>query len=334
MERIERTAQKRVRRDIKRFLIVFALLCSALWTAGCVSHDPAEGDGEESVTTELNEGTDGSPTAEKPAPDLHLEPEEYPPMDGSALMAPFSEALASEIMDLPVSDARLYVLHTGMHEAYTNLIDGKVDIIFATPPSETELTYAENRGVALTFIPILNDAFVFFVNADNPVNDISLEDLVGIYSGKINNWKDVGGDDMATQVCYYPENSENRTGLFDLIMNKTPLAQVSKGMVFTEAGEIMDAVAYRENAVATIGYAYYYNLMHMRKDDAVKHLKINGVAPDTESIEDGSYPVVATIYMALRQNEPSNSVASRLADWISSDAGKAIAERTGYIPIR
>jgi ABC-type phosphate transport system substrate-binding protein len=63
-------------------------------------------------------------------------------------------------------------------------------------------------------------------------------------------------------------------------------------------------------------------------------MKIDGVAPSEESIADGSYPYASTTYMVLRQDEPEDSAASKLAEWVLSDYGQAVAEGAGYVPIR
>ncbi|MDR1573871.1 MAG: substrate-binding domain-containing protein, partial [Clostridiales Family XIII bacterium] len=237
MERIERNEKEKVLRGVKRFLLAFALFCLLIGAIGCTAHDSAGEEGEDAAT-EIDGEAEGTPIAAGPAPGLYLPPEKYPRVDGSTLTIPFSEAVAATVMDLPSEEARLYVLHNKTHEAYMNLIDGNADIIFATPPSEEELAHAKERGVELRLIPILNDAFVFFVNAENPTDDVNRDALVGIYSGKIKNWSELGGEDAPINAYQRPENSGSQTGLIDLVMKGTPLAPAPTEKVFAEMGDI------------------------------------------------------------------------------------------------
>jgi ABC-type phosphate transport system substrate-binding protein len=119
-----------------------------------------------------------------------------------------------------------------------------------------------------------------------------------------------------------------------LVMKGKPIAPAPKERVIAEMSGVIDAVAHRADANDAIGYSYYYYAKNMWSDELIKYLEINGVAPSMESIADGSYPLSSTIYMAIRQDEPPDSPASRLAEWILSDEGQAVAERVGYVPIR
>jgi phosphate transport system substrate-binding protein len=215
-----------------------------------------------------------------------------------------------------------------------NLIDGYADIIFVTPPSDDELAYAKEQGVELDLIPMLHDGFVFFVNAKNPVAGLRLDQIKDIYSGKLKNWKDAGGADAEIRAFQRPENSGSQTGMLELVMKGTPLEEAPSEKVFTEMGGIVDAVAAYENAESAIGYSYYYYTRNMWGDSQIKYVKIDGVTPDAAGIADGSYPLVSTTYMVLRKDAPADGAARKLADWILSDEGKAVAEGAGYVPIR
>ena len=76
--------------------------------------------------------------------------------------------------------------YTNTHPAYEKLVKGETDLIIVTEPSEEELQMASDAGVELVVTKVVNEGFVFFVNANNPVDDLSLEEIVDIYSGNIN----------------------------------------------------------------------------------------------------------------------------------------------------
>ena len=88
-------------------------------------------------------------------------PESYPVIDGSTVTIPLSEALAAKLMNIPIVEARQYVVHNTTHEAYINVIEGKADLIFVTSPSQDEIELAKNMKVKLELIPIVSEAFVF-----------------------------------------------------------------------------------------------------------------------------------------------------------------------------
>jgi phosphate transport system substrate-binding protein len=336
MERIEKNEQNRIVCKAKLFILIMLLLCLSAGFAAC-GHGESEGEAEESATAEIsgdeeNPATD-APGGDMPAPKLRLTPEEFPRVDGSALTIPFSEAMAATVMNLPAEEARVYVLHSKAQDAYANLITGKADIVFAPPPTEAELLYAKEQDVPLRLTPVLQSTLVFFVNAKNPAEDLSLDDIVGIYSGKIKNWKELGGADAEIRAYLRPENSGSQAGMLEFVMKETPIASAPAEMIFAGPADIVNAVSSFEGAEFAIGYSYYL-APAAQSESGIKYLKIDGVAPDGTSVADGSYPLASTIYMALRQDEPADGAASKLAEWVLGEEGLALAEREGYVPIR
>lgn len=265
---------------------------------------------------------------------LHLTPEEYPIVDGSTLTIPFSEAVGAAVMGLPVEEARQYILHHTTHNAYVNLIEGKADIIFVTPPSEEELAYAEEMGVELEIIPMLRDGFVFFVNEDNSVNGAKLEEIVQIYSGEITNWSQLGGEEKEIIAYQRDPNSGSQTGMLKMVMKGTPMVEPPKELMIGDMGSIIDAVALYDNDVSAIGYSYYYYVKSMWGDEHIKLLAIDGVEPTDETIGNNSYPIVSTTYLVLRKDEPSDSNARLLANWVLSEQGQRLAEANGYVGLQ
>lgn len=265
---------------------------------------------------------------------LHFTPEEYPNVDGSTAAIPFSEAVAAATMDMPISEARLYVKHNKTDGAYRNLVDGNADIIFVSAPSEDQQSYADENGVELDIIPMLRGGFVFFVNEDNPVKSVKFSDIVDIYSGKITNWKELGGEDKEIIAYQRNENSGSQTGMLNLVMKGVPLMEPPMEHVIAGMGEIIDAVALFDNDVSAIGYSYYYYVQNMWGDENIKYLAIDDIMPSDETIGDGSYPIISTTCMVLRKDEPEGSNARKLADWILSEEGQAVAEENGYVKLR
>ncbi len=304
-----------MKKPIRRMILICIVVLAVPVLAGCTPTGPESGGDGQEVS-------------------LHFTPEEYPRVDGSTLTIPFSEAVGAAVMDLPIAEARQYILHNTTHNAYVNLIEGRADIIFVTPPSEEELAYAESQGVKLEVIPMLRDGFIFFVNESNPVEGVDFQDIVDIYSGKITNWKELGGEDKDIIAYQREENSGSQTGMLKMVMKDTPMTEAPKELMIGDMGSIVDAVALYDNDVSAIGYSYYYYVKNMWGDEHIKMLAIDGVEPNDDTIGSNTYPIVSTTNMVLRSDEPQGSKARLLADWILTEEGQGIARESGYVPLQ
>ena len=109
--------------------------------------------------------------------------ENYPKIDGSTATLPLAEAFKANFTGTAISEVK--VEHSKTHNAYVNLINGDTDLILVTYPSEDELELAKQKGIELEIIPIVKEAFVFFVNKENPVENLTLSQIQNIYSGNI-----------------------------------------------------------------------------------------------------------------------------------------------------
>ena len=314
---------------------VATLLASAS-LAGC-SQTPQENgtqqentDGQESghQRGEIDQDVEISP-----AKDLQMAPEEYPVVDGSTATIPLSEGFAASVMQMSVKDARQYVLHNTTHEAYLNLVDGKADIIFVTSPSQEELDYAKEKGVELVVTPIVNEGFVFLTSKENPMTNLSFAQIQDIYRGKITNWKEVGGPDQKIIAYQRPTNSGSQTGMYDLVVPENEIAEAPTEMQMQGMGDLVEAVADYENGPGAIGYSYYYYVTDMWINEGIKLLAVDGVMPSPETISDETYPIMTHYYAVTRKDEPGDSSASKLLEWILSSEGQKIAEQAGYIPM-
>ena len=154
---------------------------------------------------------------------------DIPVIDGAAALLPiyagFVQSIypeSSVIYNGEDYDASSAMHYTNTRGAYKDIVDGKADIIICAQPSDEQLQYARDNGVELELVPIGSDAFVFIVNESNPVNDITIEQIKGIYSGRIRNWKELGGKDMPIAAMRRNKNSGSQTAL-EKIMGDTPI---------------------------------------------------------------------------------------------------------------
>ena len=257
----------------------------------------------------------------------------YPIVDGSTVTIPLSENMASKLLNMSLEEAQQHVLHNTTHQAYVNLIEGKADIIFVTGPSEEELQLAEESQMELEVIPIVKEGFVFLVNEENPVEDLTLEEIIKIYSGEITNWSEVGGDDVPIKAYQRPVNSGSQTGMLELVMKEVPLMEAPTELVVAMMGELIDAVAAYNNEPDAIGYSYYYYVTDMWGQKETKLLKVNEVYPEPKTISSEEYPITTSYYAVIRKDEPADSNVRKMIQWILSDEGQKVAEEAGYVPL-
>ncbi|WHT48987.1 substrate-binding domain-containing protein [Sporosarcina thermotolerans] len=219
---------------------------------------------------------------EKPA-SLKIE-DDLPIIDGATALYPIYAAFAQSVY--PEKEYQPYdseVMSNRTGAAYTNLINGDVDIIFALGPSSTQLNQAESAGKELKLTPIGKEAFVFFVNSKNPVKSLTEDEIKGIYAGKITNWKDVGGKDEEIRAFQRPENSGSQTAL-QSFMGLTPIMKPPTEDVMSLMGTIIGEVSDYKNHKNAIGYTFRYYSTQMVENNKIRLLSVNGVEPTVETI--------------------------------------------------
>lgn len=259
--------------------------------------------------------------------------ESYPQVDASLAIHPLVDAIAANFLCVDESSLH-YEYTTGRSsEVYHNLIDGKVDVIFAAEISEEDRAYAAQKGVELNIIPATASAFVFIVNSENPVDGLTFTQIQDIYTGDLTHWSQVGGVDAPIIAYQRPTGSGSQTAMLSLVMkDKTMMAPPTKQMAM-EMGELVDAIADYDNADTAIGYSYFYYVNTMYKRDTIKMLAVDGVEPSVETIKNGEYPIFTNGFIVLRADEPADSPASKWVEAVLSDRGSRIIEAAGYVPV-
>ena len=255
--------------------------------------------------------------------------EKYPRIDGSTATLPLAEAFKSNFTGTDIKDVE--VTHSKTHNAYVNLINGDTDLILVTYPSDDEQKLAQEKNVELEIVPIVKEAFVFFVNKENIVDNLTLEQVQDIYSGKIKNWKNVGGENKKIIAFQRPENSGSQSGMISLVMKGKKMMEPEKETIAQSMADIVDVISDYDNGKQAIGYSYYYYATTMYSSNAMKLLSINGVAPTYENIQTGLYDIQTAYYAVIRKNEPENSDTRKLLDLMKSERGQNVAKEAGYV---
>ena len=239
------------------------------------------------------------------------------------------------LMDAYVEGLKDYNLkkdYTNTDPAYTKLINGETDLIIVTEPSSDELNRASDAGVELEVTPVVNEGFVFFTNVNNLVNGLSLKEIQDIYTDKITNWNQVGGDNAKIIAYQRPENSGSQTGMLSLVMKDKKIKEPKMEEYIESMAGIIDAVANYDNSKDSIGYSYYYYATTMYGNENIKFLAVDGVSPNHDTIKDESYPLITAYYIVTLKGT-ENGAVSKVKKAMLESKGQEIARNAGYIEI-
>ncbi len=198
---------------------------------------------------------------------------------------------------------------------YQAIVDGDTDILFCAGPSEEQKQYAKEQGVELVYVPIGLEGFVFFVNENNPVENLTVEQIRKIYACEYKNWSEVGGANRIINPVTRLEGSGSQT-TFEAFMGEYEIGMKSP---FAIMG-------------ASIGFSFRYYMDGIVENDSVKMLSLNGVYPSAENIQNRTYPIVAQFYAIYRADNDNENIPV-LLDWILSEEGQDLIEQCGYVRI-
>lgn len=257
---------------------------------------------------------------------------ELPRLNGAYALYPIYAAMAQGMYPIAAATHSLYVTTDGSDVIYEELLKGGRDLIFALAPSKKQAEEAEAAGVEYELTPFCMDAFVFFVNAKNPVDNLTTEQIRGIYSGKITDWKEVGAPQSTKIIPFQRNEGSGSQTTLQKFMGDTPIMPPLKEDRLGGMGEIINDTANYRNFNAALGFSFRYYSTEMLRNNQIKLLSVDGVAPTVENIRDGSYPLVATAYMVTKG--PRSANVRKIVDYMLSPEGQKLVEDTGYVPLR
>ncbi|MDG6896336.1 PstS family phosphate ABC transporter substrate-binding protein [Volucribacter amazonae] len=261
---------------------------------------------------------------------LQLSKENLPRLDGSTALFPVYAAFVNATYPkLVLIDLWRQVRQSKTGQAYNNLLEGEVDIIFVPAPSKHHLKQAQEKGLSFNLLPIGREAFVFFVHKKNPVENLSIQNIIDIYSGKITNWQPLNGRNKKIRAFQRPENSGSQTAL-QRIMQGTELMPAPKEDVPTNMGGIISQVAHYRNYENAIGFSFLLYATEMVTNEQIKLLSIDGVMPNKTNIANNHYPFTYDFYAVTIAGRETEQVLA-LLQWIKSEQGKELIQKTGYV---
>ena len=230
--------------------------------------------------------------------------------DGSTSMEKVIGALGEAFTEAN-PDVNFTYNPTGSGSGITAVSEGRCDIGLSSRNLKDE---EAAKGLKVTVLAL--DGIAVIVNPENPVSELSLEQIAKIYTGEITNWSELGGNDAEIVVIGREAGSSTRD-CFESI-TKTADACVYR-QELTSTGDVITTVAQNPDA---IGYASLASI-----GDTVKALVVEGVAPSEETVKDGSYLVQRPFVLVTREGEELSEAAQAFFDYITSaDAASIIAD--------
>jgi phosphate transport system substrate-binding protein len=207
------------------------------------------------------------------------------------------------------------------------------DIVLATYPSAAELNMASNAGIELIIKPVCYDSFVFITHRDNPVESLTVKQIQDIYSGRITNWKQIGGRNLRIVAYQREPNSGSQTAMEEWVMKGIPMTKPPMAQIILSMGPLIDAVAGYENSTMSLGYTYKYYVDRLYKSPDIKILKVDGIMPSDENVRNNSYAFVAP-YNAVIRSTDVDDVGGKFLNWILSNEGQACVAQAGYVTLK
>lgn len=191
--------------------------------------------------------------------------------------------------------------------------------------SSRSLTKDEEK-LGLTPIVIAHDGIAVIVNEDNPVDNLSVDQLRDIYSGKIDNWSEVGGEDLPIQLINRDEASGTREAFRTIVMGDTPFDRSSA--VLSGTGQVRDVVSRSRGAIGYISLGFVKSKFATTE---VKPLSVEHVEPSEKTVSSGGYPISRDLYFFVK-GTPSPE-AQGYIDYVCSEKMDDDIREAGFIPV-
>lgn len=230
-------------------------------------------------------------------------------------------------------DIRISVTGGGSGTGIAALINNTVDIANASRKiKEEEIAEAQSKGVEPVEHIIARDAIAVIVNPENPVNELTLQQISDIYSGKITNWSELGGEDRPIVKLSRETNSGTHVYFLETVLrlgSKDDKTLFSTDTLLLPSSEgIISEVRDNPNAIGYDGLGYVPDDLKM-----IAIAKEAGgvyVLPSIETVNDKSYAIARDLYM-YTNGEPTGVIKDYL-DWILSDEAQQIVADLGFVP--
>jgi len=231
-------------------------------------------------------------------------------------------------------NVRISVTGGGSGTGIASLINGTVDIANASRQiKQEEIDQAESNGIEPVEHIIARDAIAVIVNPENPVNQLTLKQISDIYSGRVTNWKEVGGDDRPIVKLSRETNSGTHVYFLETVLrlsSKEDKTLFSMDTLLLPSSEgIIAEVRQNPNAIGYDGLGYVpddLKMIAIAKEEGDAY-----VLPSIPTVNDKTYPIARDLYMYT--NGQPDGLLKEYLDWIMSDIAQQIVAELGFVPV-
>jgi phosphate transport system substrate-binding protein len=205
-------------------------------------------------------------------------------------------------------------------------------MIFTTlQPTAEDIQRSEKYKTEFIITPIARTPVVFFVNSDNPINNISEKEIQEIYSGEISRWSQLGGKSIRHIKAYQSYYDDICQMELKILMGDIPLIEPIQIRKLCVCGYYHMNIADYTNYKNAIGFSLRLYTTEMVDNNEIKLLSVNGVYPSNENVINNTYPLCVTIYAVITQD--SNPKCNDILDWIQSEQGQCLIKKSGFVGI-
>ena len=237
-------------------------------------------------------------------------------ISGSTSVGPLMEKIQEKYEEAN-SNITLEIQQNGSGAGIKDVISGISEIGM----SSRELKDEEKESVQGTTVAY--DGIALLVNPDNPVKNISLEDVKKIYTGEVTNWKELGGDDTPIVVVSREEGSGTRDAFQEIVGYKSE-ELIKDATISDGSGAVKTTVAGNKNAIGFASFEYI--------DNTVSALSIDGLEPTADNVKSGSYKISRPFILVTKEDSLTEN-GQKLIDFVLSAEGQQIVEENKLITI-
>jgi phosphate transport system substrate-binding protein len=288
---------------------ILTVVTSAMIVTGCGGNNTNNSGG-----AATNAPTNAPTEAASPSPETKVSGSVT--VAGSTSVQPLAEELGTAYMGTN-GDARIEVSGGGSGAGVKAAQAGTADIGMASRAIKDDETGIEPIVIAI-------DGIAVVANSANEVENLTVDQVKGIFSGQIKNWSEVGGKDGNIVVINREEGSGTRDAFGEIVLGEEPF--VAEAIIQNSTGAVREAVSQDANA---IGYISTGGL-----NDSVKAVKVDEHEPTEENIKSGLYPIQRPFNFLVGDSKDPSAVAQAFIDYVLSDAGQAIVAENGYVTVK
>ncbi|MFA5157355.1 MAG: phosphate ABC transporter substrate-binding protein [Candidatus Omnitrophota bacterium] len=253
---------------------------------------------------------------------------------GSDTMVNLAQAWAEKQMEDNPGDF-IAVTGGGSGTGLSSLISGTCDIAMSSRDiKEKEIALARQKGIEPYEIKVALDGLAVVVNPNNPVTNLTVSQLADIFTGKVTNWKEVGGSDLRIVILSREVNSGTHVYFKEHVLRNNDPASKEEfapgALLLSSSQAIADEVAQNSSAIGYYGMGYVsakQKAVHVAKDE-----KSEFVAPVIENVINGKYPISRPLF--IYTNGQPQGLVKKFVDFILSKEGQEIVLKTDFVPIK